>query len=459
MAGAAGRIDPAGAGDTGDVMLGYYLELAIRSLRRNLALTTLMVIAVAVGIGASMTMLTTLVAMSSNPIPDKSAQLFVPQLDTFGEGTKAHNSNWIPRQLPYRDAMALMKLQHDTPQAPMYPVSLNVRPARGDPFPAVGRATGRDFFAMFEVPFRSGAAWGRSADSDRDNVVVLSTRLAERVFPAAEAVGKTINLGKRDYRIIGVIARWNPVPRFYDEQAGAWSGGGEDFFMPFSIAVDRQIQTLNYNCDETALPNDWTGRLNSDCPWVQLWMELPTAGQVREFRAKLENYAAEQQRLGRFGWLPMVALRDVTQWLAYLRIVPDEVRVNSMIATGFLIVCLINAVGLMLAKFSSRVVELSVRRALGASRVDLFVQCLTETFLVGLSGGVLGLALTDAGLSALRALRGVDVSDGTRVHLTSLDLQMVVLTFVVAILTTICSGLYPAWRASRVQPGWQLKAQ
>jgi putative ABC transport system permease protein len=440
-------------------MLAYYIELAVRSLRRNVGLTVLMVIAIAVGIGASMTMLTTLVAMSSNPIPDKSSQLFVPQMDTFGEGSKAHNDNWIPRQLPYRDAMALMKMQPATRQASMYPIGLNVRPPRGNPFPAAGRATGADFFAMFEVPFRSGGPWRRKSDDDRDNVVVLSTRLADRVFPGVEALGKTINLGKRDYRVLGVVGSWNPLPRFYDEQAYAWSGDGEDFFVPFSIAIDRQIQTLDYGCDETSLPPDWAGRLNSDCAWVQLWVEMPNAGQMRAFRTNLENYAAEQQRLGRFKWLPLVTLRDVTQWLARVGAVPDEVRINSIIAAGFLIVCLINAVGLMLAKFSGRALELSVRRALGASRADLLVQCLTETFLIGLSGGVLGLALTAAGLWAVRTLRGIEPTDVARVHLAALDLRMVMITFAVAILTTLCSGLYPAWRASRVQPGWQLKAQ
>jgi ABC-type lipoprotein release transport system permease subunit len=59
----------------------------------------------------------------------------------------------------------------------------------------------------------------------------------------------------------------------------------------------------------------------------------------------------------------------------------------------------------------------------------------------------------------LRSLRGVTSSDTAGVQLISLDTEMVVITFAVAILTTICSGLYPAWRASRVQSGWQLKAQ
>ena len=72
-------------------MLGYYLDLALRSLKRNKVLTSLMVLAIALGIGASMTMITVLHVMTADPIPGRSGKLFYPQLDPQGmEGyTKA----------------------------------------------------------------------------------------------------------------------------------------------------------------------------------------------------------------------------------------------------------------------------------------------------------------------------------------------------------------------------------
>ena len=183
-------------------MLGYYFGLAIRSLRRNAVLTTLMVAAIGVGIGASMTMLTTLVAMSANPIPEKSSQLFVPQIDVTGYGSRHHEINNLPLLLPYRDAVALMQAHRGARQAEMYSLKLNVKPPLGDPFPAAGRATDRDFFAMFEAPIRSGAPWGQSEDEDRAHVVVLGARLAARLFPSGAAIGQTINLGNQDYRML-----------------------------------------------------------------------------------------------------------------------------------------------------------------------------------------------------------------------------------------------------------------
>jgi putative ABC transport system permease protein len=202
----------------------------------------------------------------------------------------------------------------------------------------------------------------------------------------------------------------------------------------------------------------WVGRLSSNCTWIQFWVELPDAASVRGFTDFLNGYALQQRQLGRLRWVPLTALHDVMEWLDLQHIVPEETRVDSMIAGGFLIVCLINAVGLILAKFSARAGELSVRRALGASRSDLFRQCLAETAIVGLCGGLLGLALTAAGLSALRALRGVSAHSVTG-RLTSLHPQMALITLVVALIATVGAGLYPALRASRVQPGWQLKSQ
>ncbi|MFI4958276.1 MAG: ABC transporter permease, partial [Lysobacterales bacterium] len=62
-------------------MFGYYLDLALRSLKRNKVLTALMVIAIAVGIGASMTTLTVMYLLSGDPMPGKSGTLFYPQVD------------------------------------------------------------------------------------------------------------------------------------------------------------------------------------------------------------------------------------------------------------------------------------------------------------------------------------------------------------------------------------------
>jgi putative ABC transport system permease protein len=441
-------------------MISYYLQLAVRTLRRNVVLTSLIIAAVGVGIGAYMTVLTVLIAMSGDPIPSKSDTLFVPQIDIWGPNTRPKGATGeirLPPQFTYRDVTALMQAHKAPRQAAMYPVGLDVTPASGAPYSQEGRATNRDFFAMFQVPFKSGAAWSEKEEADRADVVVLGQKLAARLFPHSPAVGQIVNLGGRAYRVTGVLDAWSPMPRFYDVVNGNAFAAVEDLFIPFTTAIGHQMQTDgNFNC--AVLPaSGWAGKLSSECIWFGFWAELPDAAAVRNYRQYVANYSAEQQRLGRFHWPPLVQLSNVHQWLALQHVIPDEVRVNSLLAFGFLTVCLVNAVGLMLARFSARAGDFAVRRALGATKSDIFLQCLTETAVVGVLGGILGLALTALGLAANRASLGylAQYVGG----LMRLDPAVMALTVALAVGATLCSGLYPTWRATRVQPALQLKAQ
>jgi len=431
-------------------MLGYYIDLAFRSLRRNVALTVLMVAVIGFGIGASMTVLTTLRALALDPIPGKSSQLFVPLINA---------GRPLPDTLTYGDAMALMKTHQALRQTPMYGGSLVVAAADRVPFPVGARAAYKDFFRMFEVPFRSGRPWSDADDNDATNVVVVSANLADRLFPHADAVGKTINLSGHEYRIVGVTAAWNPVPRFYDLGFGTGLDGAEDVFLPFSTAVNSQMERPGPTRCSIQRNFRQETYATIDCYWIQFWVELPTAAAARDYKAFLYNFAAQHQLPGRLTRPLRVALPDLRTWLAGQIALPDTLRVSGIVAFGFLVVCLFNAAGLMLARFSARAGELGVRRALGASRWDICLQCVVETAVVGLPAGLVGLALTVAGLASQRALHMIAGSAAAVGRVTSLDGGMMLNTLVLAICATVCSALYPVWRASRVQPAWQLKTQ
>ncbi len=90
------------------------------------------------------------------------------------------------------------------------------------------------------------------------------------------------------------------------------------------------------------------------------------------------------------------------QWLDHIKVVPSDTRLQTWLALGFLAVCLINTVGLMLAKFMRRAGELGVRRALGASQRALFGQLLMESGVIGIAGGLGGLLLALLGLWLVR---------------------------------------------------------
>ena len=358
--------------------------------------------------------------------------------------------------LTYHDAVALMQAHAATRQAAMYGISQVILPPGGEPIPSGGRATYRDFFAMFQVPFRSGAPWSTQDEASHRNVVVLGSNLAAQLFPAGNAVGQEVTMEAGSFRVVGVLDSWNPQPVFYDPSGSAFFKN-EEFFIPFTVAVEHQISGNSLGCHSRRWSQEWAARLESSCIWIQFWAELPNAASERAYRRFLGNYAADQQKSGRFGWPALVELSNVRQWLQIEHVVPDEVRINALLALGFLLVCLVNAVGLMLARFAGRSGAYAIRRALGASRLDIFLQCMVETALVGALGGALGLMLTALGLIGQRTTLQYTAPDTSR--LTHLDPGLMALTLIVAIGAAFLAGLYPAWRAARSPIGWQLKEQ
>jgi putative ABC transport system permease protein len=439
-------------------MFAYYFGLALRSLKRNVVLTALMIAAIGVGIGASMTTLTVFRAMSGDPIPRKSTQLFAPQIDNWGPAgmrVVPGDSENFQEQIGYIDAVNLMNAHAARRQSAMYVTGLAVTPANPQllPFQVQARAAYADFFSMFDVPFHYGAPWSADDDAGHADVVVITRELNDKVFGGANSVGKALNLDNHDYRVVGVLDKWQPIPKFYDLNNDKY-GKGEELYLPFTKAIDAHLESWgNFNC-AGEIKAGWDGRVRSECVWIQFWAELPTPGDAARYRSFLNNYAADQQRTGRFTWPPHTRLRDVREWLVYQHAVSDEVRILVLVSFSFLFVCLLNAMGLMLAKIMGRSGDISVRRALGANRRAVFAQCLVEAGVIGLAGGLLGLALTVLGLIGLRSLLSDEVNRLT--HLSATDIGLAVSLGVIA---TVIAGLYPTWRAVRVQPAWQLKAQ
>ncbi|RAP58512.1 ABC transporter permease [Oleiagrimonas sp. MCCC 1A03011] len=436
-------------------MLAYYLRLGVRSLRRNPMLTLLMVLAVGFGVAASMTTYAVFRAVSGNPIPDKSAKLFKPQIDNWGHAN-GRTSDDPPNAMDYTDAMALMKTSKASMQTVSYPVGLSVIPAdpKAKPFDVTGYATYADFFPMFEVPFEFGGAWPASDDAQHAPVAVISEKVNQRLFGGANSVGRSIDIEGHRYRIAGVTRTWNPQPRFFDvNNTGGFAPDPPEIWIPFTRAVDLQIPTWgNNNCNVNVSPG-WKGWLYSECVWLSYWVELPDAAAAARYKNYLHAYAAQQQQAGRFDWPPNVRLHNVTEWLADQHVVPQESQVSLFVALGFLVVCLVNTIGLLLAKFMRRAPEIGVRRALGASRGEVYRQFLAEAAMVGVAGGVLGLLLTACGVLGIGMVFDPDIA-----RLARVDVTLVVLTLLVAVFATVIAAFYPTWRAARVQPAWQLKS-
>lgn len=435
-------------------MFGYYFDLAWRSLRRNKVLTVLMVLAIGLGIGASMTMLTVLHVMTADPIPGKSGKLFYPQVDPQPAKDFAKDRD-PPDQWTWLDAMNVLDAGKGVHQAAMSGGWLTVVPPSGSAhaFHVHGRYTTPDFFAMFDVPFVAGGGWSRVDEDKRARVAVITRDLADKLYGTSQALGKILRLGKYDMRVVGVIDDWNPVPHFYDVSVGAYVEP-EEIFLPLHTAMDLDLSTWGNMSCWSGFPSGPAGLMHSEgCAWMQYWVELDTPAQVAAYRQYLEHYSQEQKRLGHFERPPNIRLRNVMQWLDYNQVVPGSVQLQSLLALGFLLVCLVNTVAMLLVKFLRRGGELSVRRAMGAGRRSVFAQVLVEAGLIGLASGAVGLGLAAFGLWVVRQ------QPVPYAALAHLDARMLAGTFVLAIIATLLAALFPAWRACRLMPARLLKTQ
>ena len=439
-------------------MFQYYFLLGVRSLRRNPALTALMVLTLAIGVAASVSTLTILHIMSSNPIPQKSERLFVPLFDN-GPAEGYDPNDTTPQsndQMSYKDAVALLKNGPGERRMVSYGVNAPVEPERKDlpPLSANGLAPSHDFFAMFDVPFLYGQPWSEADEKAGADVVVLSKAMAEKLFGDINPVGKRVRMMNFDFQVVGVMQPWQPVPKFYRLVGGGGAFGSEEEFMtPFSTAIRHETgHSGSMSCSARREPG-WQGLLDSECNWLQFFFEAKNGADRAEIQSYLDNYAAEQRKLGRIKRNAPNKLFDVMQWLEYRKVVGNDSRLSAWLAFGFLILCLVNTIGLLLAKFSVRASEVGIRRALGASRKEIFQQFLTETAVVGLVGGILGLLL------AFGALALIAMSSKQLQVVAHMDWQMLAVTFVLSLAAAMLAGLLPTWRACQVTPAIQLKSQ
>lgn len=437
-------------------MFSYYLKLGWLSIRGNPLLSVLMVAAIAVGIGASMSVITVNHAMGNNPIPDKSDELYYVRLDNWDPNSDDKANFEPPDQLTYTDAMALMKARKAFRQVASNRSGLVLQPEGDDerPFSVDTRNTWADFFPMFHPPFLYGSGWDRDADENAEQVVVLSREINERVFGGENSVGRTVRMNGLDFRVVGVLDEWLPIPKFYDVTNGAFDPT-EDVYIPFNVAVEHELpRNGNTNCWKPVDGEGFEAFKASECVWIQFWAELRNKQEKQDYMQFLNAYVEQQKQLGRFPRPMNNRLDDVMAWMEHEKVVADDAKVMMGLSLLFLVVCLLNTIGLLLAKFLRKSGDISVRRALGARKSDLFVQHMIEAGLIGLCGGVLGLGLTWLGLRGIDSLFGEFVE-----HLTNMDWVMVLAAIGLAVVSALLAGLYPTWQACRILPASQLKTQ
>lgn len=440
----------------------YSLMLAWHGWMRFPRSTILAVLTVAMGLAATMTTLALLHQLTADPLPGGSSHLYLAWVDTVrAKPTQNDSQNDVTvsnyHRIKLSDAEELLHQHRALRQAAMASVMTDIT---GDGEHAhklhddVLAATS-DVLPMFGIALRSGRGWTPAEDEAGAPVAVIDGETAQRLYGRLDVIGRELHVKDHVFLVIGVSVPFSPQPHFYDLSAFSFGNEHHDrAFVPLRALLNAGVQLSGGDgCDDDA-PKQQT-LFDADalhCASVSYWVQLPEQAQVSAYRDYLQHYLDDQKSLAGFGRSGRAELTGVAAWLSKQNVVPDNVRLNAWLAGSFLLLCMTNVAGLLAARFLRRSSEIGIRRALGAPRRAIFQQHVLEAALICLTGGVLALPLTLFGLWTLR------LQDSGFTDLARLDPVMFGALFVLALAVGMVTGWLPAWRASRVEPGLQVKS-
>lgn len=397
-------------------ILAHDLRYGARMLRRNPGFTAIVVLVLALGIGANSAIFSVVNAVLLRPLPyQEPARLYqVQEVNPKGEATGVSplDADAFAQSARALERVALSNWENATLTGPEGADNVYGAKASQEFFATLGvtPAIGRGFRAD---EFQAGAP----------GVVLLSDRLWRRRYHADPTVlGRALMVNGSARTVIGVL----PSDFFYQQRYEYWA--------PWKITADQRASRDDFNHSPCLV------RLK---PGVEL-----RQAQV-EIEAVFRNIAAEDIRKG---WrIQLVSVNDQ---------ILDRSRSSLLVllgAVGFvLLIACTNVANLLLARAADRSREMSIRAALGAGRWRAFRQMLTESLLVAAVGGAMGLLTGWLCSKALLAWIPPRMSI-PRLEQTRMDGAVFAFTCLLAIVTGILFGLIPAWQASRIDISEALK--
>ncbi|HEX8846861.1 MAG TPA: ABC transporter permease [Pyrinomonadaceae bacterium] len=395
------------------------IRFGVRMLGKNPGVTLLAVFALALGIGANTATFSIVNAVMLRPLSVKDSANLVMLFETNPQAGIARGLvsyfnfvDWKEQSSAFSDVAAFSTQP------------FNLRSEAG-PERISGARVSSDFFRLVG----SSPALGRvfTADEDKpgnNRVVILSHNNWQRRFGSDPNIeGKTLVLDGVSYTVVGVMP---PDFQFPEKKVDLWT----------PLAFDSRT-------DGSAVHNlNVVARLKPNVTIEQAQVEMDTLG--RQLQEKNAN--------GKTGWgVGVLSLSEYTVG----NIKPAFVILFAAVAFVLLIACA-NVVNLLLARAAARQKEIAIRSALGATPFRIIRQLFTESALLSLLGGALGLLLAFFGIKLLLASLPGSVSIPRADEIT-IDSQVLIFTIIVSLLAGVLCGLAPALRLSKPDLNGTLK--
>ncbi|HEU4952975.1 MAG TPA: ABC transporter permease [Gemmatimonadales bacterium] len=384
------------------------LRYSFRRLAKSPAFTGIVVLTLALGIGANTAIFSAVNAVLLQPLPYRDSRQLVtiehnyPSLDLEAPVS-------VPGFIDYkRKARSFTSMAVQTGwQANLTGIDEPVR-LQGQ------RVTG-EFFTTLQVPALLGRTLQPGEDSaGHDRVAVLSYDAWRRIFGGApDIVGRSLSLNGESYEVVGVMP--SGFRDFFNRNAEVWA--------PLVFDLDQMTDD-----NRTTEFLNLIARMRPGVPLEQAAGEMRTIAEQLK-RDYPDNYPDD--------WSLLVTPLSIQA--------TGNVRPALLVllgAVGFvLLIACANVANLLLARAATRSKEIAVRTALGATRERLLQQLMTESVLVSLAGGAVGLLLAYAGV---RALVAADIRNIPRADEIGIDGTVMLFTLVVSILAGVLFGLAPA---------------
>src|SRR5213596_403586 len=396
------------------------LTLALRQLRKSPGFSAVAVITLALGIGANTAIFSIVNAVLLRPLPYPDAGRIMVLNESSGPGQDY--SVALPDYFDWRKDNTVFEHLAATHKESR---NLSGIPGR-DPERVSCASVTRNFFNIIGLSPKIGRTFSEDEDKvGAPPVVVISDRLWRRVFNADPSVlGRSITLHDQNFTVIGVMPPQVTSPQ------------DSDVWLSMMRRSNNPV---------------WMQRFIH--PMIYVWGKLKPGVTLEQARSEMKTIAARLEKT-----YPETNGKETAIVTPLLENLVGKYRINLTLLLGavslVLLIACANLANLFAARGAARAREFAIHAAVGATRGQIIKKLFVESFLVALLGGALGFLFAIWVRNGLVALSPGDVS---RFREVSFDLRVLGFTFLVASITTVFFGLWPAWQASHADVQLALK--